>query len=261
MNDSRPDLAALFRQRLLPNGSQIVFASEKVETFSLPAFLEKLDSLRFAGGQDNFPALSHAWDLAAPTGAKILWIHGPQPVLLGPGTEILQKIERRPNAVEILDLALHPSPNVLLKEFGPRAKIRPIPFGGNLNQRLLQLQNQIVERSFRTRSLPPEQGVVGDSHLARLWAAAEIERTKNLDRPAALQLAGRYQLVTSISGAVVLETVEQFKAAGLTAVDSNTVPAVPEPSTWALLGLGTVLLWLVRRRLNPSSVPSAPNQA
>ena len=58
-----------------------------------------------------------------------------------------------------------------------------------------------------------------------------------------------------VSGAVVLENQQQFKAAGLEPVDSSsvpTVPTVPEPETWALMivvaAVIGVVIWKKRRR-------------
>jgi hypothetical protein len=58
----------------------------------------------------------------------------------------------------------------------------------------------------------------------------------------AVALAALYQLVTPVSGAVVLETRQQYQEAGLTPVDPATVPAIPEPQTWQVLALGLALL-------------------
>ena len=47
----------------------------------------------------------------------------------------------------------------------------------------------------------------GSQHFARLWALGEIRRLgAGRDQETARQLATRYQLVTPLSGAVVLET-------------------------------------------------------
>ena len=63
-------------------------------------------------------------------------------------------------------------------------------------------------------------------------------------------MATLYQPVTPVSGAVVLETQQQYAKAGLQPVDAATVPAIPEPSTWVLLGLALLLVGPVfaRRR-------------
>jgi hypothetical protein len=58
-------------------------------------------------------------------------------------------------------------------------------------------------------------------------------------------LASQWQLVTPVTGAVVLETKEQFDQHGLAAIDQATAPGVvPEPETWALLLVGATVVLL-----------------
>jgi hypothetical protein len=62
-------------------------------------------------------------------------------------------------------------------------------------------------------------------------------------------LAVHYQLVTPVSGAVVLETAEQYRAAGLQPVDAGTVPTIPEPEMVILVAIaGLFLAWLLYRK-------------
>jgi hypothetical protein len=64
-----------------------------------------------------------------------------------------------------------------------------------------------------------------------------------------VKLAARHHLVTPVSGAVVLETKQQYEESGLKPVESNTVPTVPEPHEWALIIIACIaLMWLVWRR-------------
>jgi hypothetical protein len=84
----------------------------------------------------------------------------------------------------------------------------------------------------------------------RLWA---LDRLRDLarstaDRPAAADLAIRYRLVTPLSGAVVLETAAEEKAAGLEPGDPHQVPTVPEPATLALLAIAAAALLLAWRQ-------------
>ncbi len=65
----------------------------------------------------------------------------------------------------------------------------------------------------------------------------------------AVALASRYQLVTPVSGAVVLETQQDYAAAGLEPVAPGSVPTIPEPETWALMIVALLaLLWRRKAR-------------
>jgi hypothetical protein len=96
------------------------------------------------------------------------------------------------------------------------------------------------------KQLDLSKAVETSDHLARLWANDEVRRimvpgdTTLTD--AATSLAVRYQLVTPVSGAVVLETEQQYRANDLKPVAAGTVPTIPEPETVALMLIATVFI-------------------
>ncbi len=64
-----------------------------------------------------------------------------------------------------------------------------------------------------------------------------------------MALATEYRLVTPVSGAVVLETRQQYEESRLMPATKAGVPTVPEPEEWALIILSVVaFLWLMRRQ-------------
>ena len=67
---------------------------------------------------------------------------------------------------------------------------------------------------------------------------------------AAMKLASSYKIVTPLTGAVVLETQEQYRRAGLEPVNPGTVPTIPEPEEWLLMLSALLILSraLFRRR-------------
>jgi hypothetical protein len=98
-------------------------------------------------------------------------------------------------------------------------------------------------------------------HLVRLWARQEAERLalENAKTPAATELAVRYRLVTPRTGAVVLETAQQFAEAGLEPAGPGEVPTIPEPATELLLLMAAVALAavaVVRRKRWRAAVTS-----
>ncbi len=206
------------------------------------------DSL-FTGGADNVIALEAALDLAAQQNLDtIIWIHGPQPVLLTPITHLNNVWRHQPN-VRLISVPLVPGENDLLRQLGYTTQLDTIP---NLVNALdkISARQPVWIADYETHDTLPTglTSQESSSHLPRLWAARQIQSLLAADNQLeALQLAPRYQLVTAISGAVVLETQKQFDEAGLKSIDPKSAPAVPEPTTWALLILGTVTLFLKRR--------------
>ena len=90
-----------------------------------------------------------------------------------------------------------------------------------------------------------ETGRESSLHLVRLWASDECARLRNRQHDTeAMTLAVLYQLVTPVSGAVVLETQAQYDRAGLQPVPPTSVPMIPEPSAVALILLAIGMVWL-----------------
>jgi hypothetical protein len=90
-------------------------------------------------------------------------------------------------------------------------------------------------------------GVEVGLDIARLWARDEVAwRAAQWDSAAqseAQKIALAYQIVTPVSGAVVLETQQQYEQADLTPAAPETVPRViPEPACVQILVLGGLLL-------------------
>ena len=89
-----------------------------------------------------------------------------------------------------------------------------------------------------TRTAGSGAGASGSPHIVRLWAANKIAASGPYtipDRKAATLLAWQLNIITPVSGAVVLDVDQKFKRDGLPVPTADDVPSVPEPEVWALL--------------------------
>lgn len=198
-------------------------------------------------GFDNLPALADAVRRVAGTGGAVIWIHGVQPPR--PDFErVLQVLARRDAQLRIVEVAAEqwqiedvrgleeklPVTRQPLTAAGLKAALAPSPW---------EIVRTRVARADLSESLPSTL-----RHVTRLWAADEVSRLVRQTpsaRTAATQLAIAHQLVTPVSGAVVLETQKQYDEHKLKPADPKTVPVVPEPQTYAfmLAAMIGVLLW------------------
>ncbi|MFL6657842.1 MAG: VIT domain-containing protein [Massilia sp.] len=251
---------------VLPDGVEVswVFAGDDrpqlvpQERGNALAATQYLQALDFAGGRDNSAALASAWDWAAgtPDGA-IVWIHGPQPDLDSTTEALEQRFARRPGQVTLYDLDALAGPNTIARRLDGLTRMERVARGANLGEDLRQLFAQWAPGAQRIVVTRERQAIAGldparktSSHLARLWAATQVAKASvdPKQHAAAVEMATRYQLVTPVSGAVVLETKQQFDEAGLEPVAPGSVPTVPEPETWMLLIVALAVLGFGLRR-------------
>jgi len=222
--------------------------------------LESLTSWHAVGGQDNVPALIRARELAAAEpGAVVLWLHGPQPAVFASTEPLVQACQRDPAGPRLYELQVTPGPDRVTEKLDGLGGISSVPRLGSVEADLKRRLDSwrsgaktltIAREAVATEAAAQADGAVaGSQHLARLWARDEVDRLAAQRKPAeAAKEAARHQLVTSVSGAVVLENQAQFDAAGLRPVDAQSVPSIPEPSAAAVLLLGGAMLLLARRR-------------
>ena len=222
-----------------------------------------LQSTPFVGGQDNAPALAAAMQaLEAEPNSKLLWIHGPQPVSFRDSAARLEQAITRLARLPVVSLyGVEAGPNELLPDAPWAWSARTLPHSGSpaadLSAFLAGVTGQArtlsVRRSQRQTAAELPRG---SDHVARLWASERVLELMRADptanREAAVALATQYRLVTPVSGAVVLETRQQYKESGLTPASQATVPTVPEPHEWAMImiALATLacLVWRQRQQ-------------
>ncbi len=231
---------------------------------TIAAIAADIATIKAAGGMDNVPALERAWDIAAETDdSVIVWVHGPQPHLFESADGLVQRWERRPAGPMLIDAQTMAGVNDIAEALDGIAKVSSLPRAGDLGDDLTRLFAQwkgeapvfeVSRARVDASDKPGDNAKETSSHLARLWAKGAVEdlrsRRGSDDRSIAEALAVSYQLVTPISGAVVLETAAQYKAAGLQPVDPETVPTIPEPEVWAMMIIAAAVLGvvLIRRR-------------
>lgn len=214
----------------------------------------------FRGGSDNSAALTHALDLArTEPGTEVLWLHGLQPFAFADLQALQQLIERSHPPLRLHALALVQGPNRFLESLSRHASVQSPARCPDLPSLLAALDlcsglRPNLGWDYTRGEAAPAAGKKVWEHLAR--AAVFDEVMKGYQNGAATEglaaLGAQHHLVTPVSGAVVLETLEQYRAAGLDPGDPNASPkiplGIPEPSRSLLVMMGIACLILRRRR-------------
>ena len=214
---------------------------------------QDLHSYHFSGGRDNEHALREAISIAKTIDhSAVIWLHGPQAVELTKSQALIQLLERGTHRPHLYEIEVVSGPNRLAEALGKEDILQRGPTMFDVRKDLTTFVGGLLKGKTQStwkwkRAASPDgfQGKKVWDHLARIWA---MQKSKS-DDPKRAKIAARYQLVTSVSGAVVLETMAQFKEHGLTPVDTATtptVPSIPEPSTSFLMLL--TMCWALGRR-------------
>jgi hypothetical protein len=205
-------------------------------------------------GQDAVPALGHALDLAGPDGV-ILWIHAAQPLLLQSPASLQARLSARRH-MRIIEVNVGTGGNRVADALAEENLLESAPWAGTLSQTLIntiasetsQKTELRLQRELQEAAPTDPNAVRGNINLARLWAAGEVDRLvrggATSDRDAATKLAIGHQLVTPVSGAVVLETKRQYEQNDLKPVTAVPIP----PAIWAMLAM-LPLVYLAMRRM------------
>ena len=235
------------------------------------AFENALRGQDRVGGRCNLVALVRAFEGLSRNDepSALVWIHGAQPVVSQTADVLSAKMagaanvrvflcQVSPGTCEIT-AALNPSPEVVsctasIANCGGAAAIERLFSGWGA-------QGWNIVRANESRANVPSDAAKADRHLGRLWAAEETLRTYKVGDPVSLekaqQLALPWQIVTPVTGAVVLETSEQYRANGLkpaeadsvpTTTPSSSVPSVPEPGTVCCILLAALAVAFVALR-------------
>ncbi len=249
VGEAKDWILAGLRAEFAEGGYTVILADDQARRTELKG----LADYHFSGGRDNEPALREAIDVATRNdpASPILWIHGPQAVKLSSPEALMQRIERGSRRPMIIEIEAKSGPNRLAEQiYGTGALLRGptlVDPTADFPAFLKAIKTgQVSGDEWEWSRAAGSEGLAGRKvwdQLARFWAASLPE-----DRDG---LKARYQLVTPTSGAVVLETAEQYVTAGLDPVNPDSVPnipVIPEPSTSLLILLGTAMALFSRRR-------------
>jgi len=230
-----------------------------------PELRRTLQTAPCTGGVDARAALGAAiTEAVARSARRVLWVHGAAPTLHHVAWPAL------PPDLEIVTFALHPRSNAAVESDLLRDHRRELDRAGGSAAVLvdslaehvrhgleLTFDQGDVVRHFVRADTAPDGVVKVSDQIARLhaaWRARDLAKAGAKDD--ATTLAARYRVVTAGAGAVVLENRAQYEQHGLDPgapigrEPQEMVGAgpVPEPSTWALVAAGLLVIAWRRAR-------------
>ena len=232
----------------------------------LEAIKDAIDVKDCAGGRCNLVTLVRALDSLAksPEPAALVWIHAAQPVVSQTADVLSAKIAGAANVRTFL-CQVAPGTCEISSSLASVPSVHSCTASALKGGAVQALENVFSKwgsvawqatRANVARADVPEDAVKAGRHIGRLWAAEETVRTYRVGDPVSLEKAQKlalpWQIVTPVTGAVVLETAEQYKqnnlkpaAADSVPTTSSSVPTVPEPGSTLCLVLAALVLGFV----------------
>jgi hypothetical protein len=242
------------------NIKTIFLAGKEVEEFEFDTpndrdrSIKSLQRYKPDRGRDNVPALRDAWSTAIGIdGGQIVWIHAQQPYALSAGATLHRPFNLS-DGPDLIDVPLQVGPNVLLDGLPLLSNIHSVPLLGQGDATFWDRVALIGKLPFALEQGPlRKSGHETSKHLTRLWAVQKIQRglADGMDWDDLVPIAERYRVVSLVSGAVVLETNNQYVQAGLGVPEKLPQTATP---ALVLLLIGSLFLitgLLVRYRTRP----------
>jgi len=187
----------------------------------------------------------------------VVWIHAPQPFEFSNSSDYGKQLTRSSKRNPVYSFVVGEGGGKIESQLYELNILGKTVSTGSLEKDIARLMSNFGQSSRHfelVRTIEDSSSGTVDKtvtkHLARLWARQEIERIleSGADEKPAIELATKYQLVTPVTGAVVLETKEQYDRAGLKPVEKNVVHAVPELETYLMMIIGlAIVFWVIRR--------------
>lgn len=220
----------------------------------LPALANHIRSTQCEGGRSNVPALLQAWDLAAASDAgMVVWVHRPIWELTDAPEPLLERWREGRVKPRFLDVQTEVGPNRLLERLEAAEGFESVTRRWSLSHDLRRIFSLSKQTSVATTLVrgsdadEPRSASLASGSTARamscLWASDRISSLLHAEVPdndAALSLARRYHLVSPVSGAVVLETDEEYIRAGLVSAPPMEVAPAQSPEIVSLFPTGGV---------------------
>jgi len=228
----------------------------------------------FAGGADNAPALTTAWDLATATPGNnaIVWIHSPQRVALESVEPLIQRSKERFYGPTLYSVQTSIGSDEIEKKLDGIDAVKSVVRLGSLQSDLERLFRQLsgltpsyefvrTVKHVDKDSVP--EGIETSDQLARLWANDEVARILSSRddslREAAIMLALHYQVVTPTSGAVLPDNGEEFDSSDLESPPVSTLTTMAEPDFVSLLFLAVIfVVWIIYLKASKANTVVIP---